>query len=62
MGSQGGDRSTGVYTNPQITITGTIMASTCSLLPLVQDVPPRKWGGHTKMNNAKTEASSVLPH
>ena len=41
-------------TNLRITIASTIVASTCSLFPSVQDVPSQGSGEHTKMNKTKT--------
>ena len=45
---------TGMHTDLRISTASTIVASTYSLFPSVQDAPSRKGSGHTRMNNAKT--------
>ena len=57
----GNDGPTEMGAYLRMSIVGTIVASTYSLLPVVSDVPSRNRGEHTKMNNTRTDDPSVLP-
>ena len=55
----GKNRVTGADTHLRIPTVGKILASTCSLLIVVPDVPSRNGGDRTRTNNAKTDGPSV---